>query len=158
MTVVDGQLDGTGIDKVRMKIYNKNNGLVYYDNQPGAGDAANPTTAVGLNSTIVIQNTSKTITQKAANTEEVMEAAKELEVKATPNPANTNFNVYVRSNNLKDKIIMQVMDMYGRIIEARNVTADSMIRFGDKYRSGAYFVRIMQGKEHREIKLVKLSD
>ena len=26
MTVIDGQLDGSGIDKIRMKIYNKNNG------------------------------------------------------------------------------------------------------------------------------------
>ncbi|MES1215635.1 MAG: hypothetical protein ABUT20_08960, partial [Bacteroidota bacterium] len=116
MTVIDGQLDGSGIDKIRMKIYNKNNGSIIYDNQPGASDAANPTAAVGLNSTIVIQNTSKTIAQKAAISEEV-ELVKGLEVKATPNPTNTNFNVYVRSNNLKDRVTMQVVDMYGRIVE-----------------------------------------
>jgi hypothetical protein len=47
MTVIDGALDGTGIDKVRMKIYNKNNGAIIYDNQPGASDAADPVVAVG---------------------------------------------------------------------------------------------------------------
>lgn len=38
------------------------------------------------------------------------------------------------------------------------VNAYSIIRFGDRYRPGTYFVRIFQGKEHNEIKLVKLSD
>ncbi|MES1215637.1 MAG: T9SS type A sorting domain-containing protein [Bacteroidota bacterium] len=158
MTVTDGQLDGTGIDKVRMKIYNKNNGQVYYDNQPGASDAANPITVVGNNSSVVIQTTVGHIAQKSQSNEEVIEAVKELEVRATPNPANNNFNVYVRSNNLKDRIIMQVMDMYGRLIETRNVNTHSTIRFGDLYRSGIYFIRIIQGKEHREIKLIKQPD
>jgi len=43
--------------------------------------------------------------------------------------------------------------MYGR-----NINANSIIRFGDHYRPGTYFVRIMQGKEHKEIKLIKLAD
>jgi hypothetical protein len=40
-----------------MKIYNKNNGSIIYDNQPGASDAALPTQAVGTNSIIVISGT-----------------------------------------------------------------------------------------------------
>ncbi len=50
------------------------------------------------------------------------------------------------------------MDMYGRVIETRNVTANSITRFCDRYRAGTCFVRIIQGKEHKELKLVKLSD
>ncbi len=95
--------------------------------------------------------------QRGITSEEVMEVAKELEVKATPNPTNNNFNVYVRSNNLMDKITLQVIDMYGRVIEVRNVNANSMIRFGDRYSPGTYFVRIIQRREHKEIKLIKLS-
>jgi hypothetical protein len=53
---------------------------------------------------------------------------------------------------------MQVVDMYGRIIETRNVSANSPIKFGERYNSGTYFVRILQGKKHKEIKLIKLSD
>jgi hypothetical protein len=48
--------------------------------------------------------------------------------------------------------------MYGRVIETRDVTANSMIRFGDRCRPGTYFVRIIRGKEHKVIKLVKLVD
>ena len=53
---------------------------------------------------------------------------------------------------------MQVVDMYGRAIETRNANANSVIRFGDRYRPGTYFVTIIQGKEHKEMKLIKLSE
>ena len=150
-------LDGTEIDKVRMKIYNKNTGQVYYDNQPGASDAANPIAAVGLNSSVVIQNTSSgTITQKTITNAEEIETIAALEVKAMPNPSNNNFKLLIRSNNLKDKIVMQVINMYGRVIEIRNVAAEQTIRLGDKYKAGTYIVRLLQGEKQEELKLIKL--
>ena len=163
MTVVDGQLDGTGIDKIRMKIYNKNNGSIIYDNQPGASDATLPTQAVGANSSIVISGTNSSLTQSNTTQKAEMEAtapevSRGLDVIAYPNPSATNFSIIIKANSDKEKITMQVVDMYGRIIETRNVNANSPIRFGDRYNSGTYFVRIMQGKEHKEIKLIKLSD
>ena len=162
MTVVDGQLDGTGIDKIRMKVYNKNNNSVIYDNQPGASDAALPTQAVGANSTIVISGTNVIITsanrtQQAEMEVKPEEVSNDFDVIAFPNPSATNFTINVKGN-AKDRTTMQVTDMYGRIIETRNVNANSVLRFGDSYRPGTYFVKIMQGKEHKEIKLIKLSD
>ena len=168
MTVTDGQLDGTGVDKIRMRIYNKNNGSIIYDNQPGASDAALPVQAVGANSIVVISGNNSNLTtantnQKGEMEAKVPEVLNGLEVNAFPNPSNTDFTLTIRTNNPKDKIIMQVIDMYGRVIEARNVSANpiaigSMIRFGERYRPGTYFVRIIQGKEHKEIKLIKLSE
>ena len=163
MTVTDGQLDGSGVDKIRMKIYNKNNGSIIYDNQPGASDAALPTQAVGTNSIIVISGTNSSLTQsnttqKAEMETNNVEVSNGLDVIAFPNPSTSNFTINVNGNNKTDKITMQVIDMYGRIIETRNVNANSPIRFGDRYNAGTYFVRILQGKEHKEIKLIKLSD
>jgi hypothetical protein len=162
MTVVDGQLDGTGVDKIRMKIYNKNNGLIIYDNQSGAGDAAMPTQAVGTNSTIVISGTNSSLTSANTNQKGEMEAkvaedSNGLDIIAFPNPGANNFTINVKGIT-KEKIAMQVVDMYGRVIETRNVSVNSNIRFGDRYRPGTYFVRIIQGKEHKEMKLIKLSD
>jgi len=162
MTVTDGQLDGIGIDKIRMKIYNKNNGKIIYDNQPGASDAALPTQAVGSNSIVVISGINSSLTSANTSQKTEMEAAETktvngLDVIAYPNPSINNFSINVQAN-AKEKITMQVMDMYGRVIETRNVTANSIKRFGDRYRPGTYFVRIIQGKEHKEIKLVKVSD
>jgi hypothetical protein len=76
---------------------------------------------------------------------------------AYPNPSKNNFSLSVQAET-KEKIMMQVIDMNGRIIEVRNVSANSIIRFGDRYRPGTYIIRVIQGKKHKELKLVKLSD
>ena len=80
-----------------------------------------------------------------------------LNVIVYPNPSRNNFSLAVQ-DNVKQKMTMQVMDMQGRVIETRNITANSIIRFGDRYRPGAYLVRIIHGKQHKEMKLIKLVD
>ena len=163
MTVVDGQLDGSGIDKIRMKIYNKNTGAIIYDNQPGASDATLPTQAVGTNSIIVISGTNSSLTranttQKTALEANNPEVSDGLDVMVFPNPSASNFTIIVKGNGKAGKLTMQIVDMYGRIIESINVNVNSPIMFGNRYKSGTYFVRLIQGKEQKEIKLVKLLD
>jgi hypothetical protein len=47
LTAVDGDLPGGGgVDKLRMKIWDATTGTTVYDNQMGAGDASDPTTAL----------------------------------------------------------------------------------------------------------------
>jgi hypothetical protein len=161
MTVSDGQLDGTGIDKIRMKIYNKNNGQIYYDNQPGASDAAMPTQAVGNNSIIVIKGNSG----KASSVNTSSEIAAEqipvngLELKAYPNPSKHNFTILVNSDNEKDKIMLKVFDVLGRTVETRNnILPGSVIRLGEQYRTGAYFIRVEQAENQKNLKLIKVKD
>ena len=163
MTVVDGELDGTGIDKIRMKIYNKNNGKIIYDNQPGASDAALPVHAVGTNSIVVISGSNSSLTSANTNQKAEMEAgaievSDDLAVKVFPNPSASNFTINIKGNNKAEKIIMQVVDMYGRLIETRSIYPHSIIKFGDRYTPGSYFVRVRQGRHQKEIKLIKLSD
>jgi uncharacterized delta-60 repeat protein len=161
MTVVDGQLDGSGIDKIRMKIYNKNTGAVIYDNQPGASDTALPTQAVGPNSVIVVQsnNGNALSTTTSRQIAEESKSIDDLEVRVNPNPASTYFNVTIKSNNTKEKIALQVFDQYGRSIEVRShIPNGATIRVGNLYRPGAYYIRVLQGMQHKEIKLIKVSD
>ena len=82
----------------------------------------------------------------------------ELKVVAIPNPSSNYFRINARSNNKAEKITVQVSDVLGRIIETRSMYADEMIQFGDRYRPGMYFVRFVQGKEVRHLKLVKSPD
>lgn len=162
MTVIDGAIDGSGVDKIRMKIYNKTSGAVIYDNQPGASEAANPTVAIGINSSIVVQNTS--VVASAARMGEVMETDKTLEVQSLevivqPNPSRSHFSLSIKSPDVKNRISIQVYDASGRLVEVKNnISAGSLLTIGDNYRSGAYYVRIIQGKNGREIKLLKISD
>lgn len=146
-----------------MKIYNKNNGSIIYDNQPGASDAALPTGAVGPNSTVVISGANSSLTSANTSQKGEMEikasaVSNGLDVTVFPNPSAGDFTINLNAKSTKEKITIHIIDMYGRIIETRNLPANSTVRFGDRYRSGTYFVRIMQGKEHKEIKLIKLAD
>ena len=163
LTVTDGQLDGTGIDRIRMKIYNKNTMEVYYDNQPGASDAVNPTVPVQENSTVVISGSNNSnLTQSNQVTtnveQEVAPLADGLQVKVIPNPSSTNFRIVVNSNDLKAPVKLLITDMLGRVIETRITNAGQTITIGDKYISGAYAVRILQGRKTKQLTLIKLSD
>ena len=55
LTAWDGNVSGVGgVDKFRIKIYDQNQGnAVIYDNQPGAPDSDNPTTAIGGGSIVL---------------------------------------------------------------------------------------------------------
>jgi hypothetical protein len=163
LTVTDGQLDGTGIDRIRMKIYNKNTMEVYYDNQPGASDAVNPTTPVQESSTVVISGSNVTDLTQSNQTittaeQDIAPVADGLQVKVMPNPSSTNFRIVVNSNDLKEPVKLLVTDVLGRVIDTRITNAGQMITIGDKYISGAYAVRIMQGRKTRQLTLIKLSD
>jgi len=77
---------------------------------------------------------------------------------AFPNPTSSHFTIQVKCNDSEEKIVMQVLDQYGRLLEKRYVMAGSLIQFGETYKSGIYFVRVMQGMDHKEMKLIKISD
>jgi hypothetical protein len=56
LTVIDGQAtNGGGVDRFRIKIWNKNSGAVVFDTQFGTSDSADPTTQIGDGSSIIIQ-------------------------------------------------------------------------------------------------------
>ena len=136
---------------------------VYYDNQPGGGDALNPTPPVQEASTVVISGTnignltqSNQITTKVE--QEVVPFADDLQVKAMPNPSSTNFRIAISSKDLKERVKVVVSDMLGRIMETRITSAGQIETIGDKYISGTYAVKIIQGKKTRQLKLIKISD
>jgi hypothetical protein len=154
MTAIDGDLDGSGIDKVRMKIYNKNTGQVYYDNQPGASDAADPTCPVGTNSSVVVYNINDPVTTYKI---ENVEMPVQLEVRAVPNPSNGIFALTVETNDLKNPVQLQVTDLLGRVIGEKIIAPNSTIRLGEKYKTGVYIINVWQAKNEKQIKLVKTS-
>jgi hypothetical protein len=167
LTVIDGQLNGGGgIDKIRMKIYNKNSGEVYYDNQPGASDADAPVTVVENNIAgdgIVVVNTSTSssaITQALkVGIENAADVPASFGAMAYPNPSPKHFTIQIKTDNKKDVIRMIVYDWSGRTIERNsNVPIGQLIRLGSSYTPGVYIVEIIQGKNRVELKLIKQPD
>jgi PKD repeat protein len=54
ITAIDGQINGGGgVDKLRVKIWEKASGRIVYDNQIGATDDANPTTSIQGGSIVI---------------------------------------------------------------------------------------------------------
>ena len=166
MTVKDGALDGSGVDKIRMKIYNRNTQQVYYDNQPGASDADDPLTVVGNNSTVVIQNSQainpQAITTSSATKEIPQDVRKivtseNLQLLAYPNPSSQDFSIQLTTPDPSTKLQLQVYDQNGKMLEKReNITPGSIIKLGQEYRPGIYYLRVTQGGKSKEAKLIKL--
>jgi hypothetical protein len=54
LSAIDGQLNGGGgVDKFRIKIWDISSGVVVYDNQRGADEGADPSTALGGGSIVI---------------------------------------------------------------------------------------------------------
>jgi hypothetical protein len=162
MTVIDGALDGTGIDKVRIKIYNKNTGQVYYDNE-GGSDANNPVTKVGTNSQVVIGGTGVTTANApAVPTENASTIPNNVQITlqamAFPNPSRKHFTMLVQGKH-DEPVSIRVSDIMGRIVEERKgISANGTLTLGAAYRPGIYMAEVWQGKEKVVLKLIKQSE
>ena len=156
MTVTDGQIDGSGTDKIGMKIYNKNNGQVYYENQPGVSEAALPVQAVGTNSTIVISGSNSittTTSQKTGIEESAISALIDFDVNVYPNPGGSIFNLQITGDDNLPADVKLINDL-GQIIKRIKITGNTL-RFGNDLKAGIYIVEVVQGTNKKAIKLVK---
>jgi hypothetical protein len=82
----------------------------------------------------------------------------ELKVLARPNPSISNFRLIISSNDLKSPVQLIITDMHGRVMESRTVTVGQTITVGERFISGTYLVSVIQGKETRSLKLIKIPD
>jgi hypothetical protein len=171
LTVIDGQLSGgSGVDKIRMKIYNKNTGQVYYDNQSGSSDADNPVTSITEGTIVVVNpNTATTATKSSGTTTTATTRAtartirgqikpvriiKPFAVKAWPNPSEHQFVLQVEGNN-NEAVNIKVFDVLGRQVYITKGAANQNYHFGENFVSGAYIVEVRQGDKRSMIKLIK---
>ena len=80
-----------------------------------------------------------------------------LKAKAYPNPSSDQFAIKLESNS-KEPPRLEIFIEIGRSIEVKNnLIAGQTIRLGSQYRMGTYFVRAIQGKLNKVIKIVKIN-
>jgi uncharacterized repeat protein (TIGR03803 family) len=76
---------------------------------------------------------------------------------AFPNPSSSLFTVTIGTGDKVNKIEVKVFDIAGRLVQSfDNINADQTIQLGSGYRPGVYVVQVVQGKEHKQLKLVKI--
>jgi hypothetical protein len=163
LTAVDGDL-GNSIspDLFRVKIWDKkNNDALIYDNQNGAEDNAPLATQLGGGSIVIhtAKNNTTPTTIAGPSPAQMNELAYPGKFNiAYPNPGIRQFTLSISSDK-KEVVTIRVSDILGRVVESRlNVSANTSIRFGKNYYPGIYFVEVQQGKERRQLKLIKLSE
>jgi len=90
---------------------------------------------------------------------EIQEKGMGLMLKASPNPGNSQFTIKIESGNTKELLTLRVVNLLGRVVEVRNnIFAGQTLQIGNKYPPGFYFVEVIQGKNKKQIKLIKLAD
>ena len=159
LTAIDGKLTATSSpDRFRIKIWDVATGVVVYDNQNASSDAGALTsdyTQLGAGSIVI--HTPKN-NKREMNTTSAEPLQGSLTITALPNPTAQYFKLNIKSSS-KETLTIRVTDILGRILETKaNIPANGSVQFGSYYRPGVYFAEIMQGKERKIVKLVKLSE
>ena len=72
-----------------------------------------------------------------------------------PNPSNNYFNLVINTND-PAPVSIRIMDVLGRVIEVKdNMAVNESYKFGQKLKAGVYLAEIIQGKNHKVIRLLK---
>ena len=89
----------------------------------------------------------------------VITSSNNLQIKVTPNPSSSQFNLTIESNNKTGVVDMKVTDVLGQLIETRNnCIPGQTLRLGSNYRPGTYFIHAIQGKQRITTTVIKLSE
>lgn len=154
VSAIDGQVNGGGgLDKFRMKIWDKNNGnSIVYDNNLGLDENGLPTIALAGGS-IVIHNPNKA---RLAVDEKVNAETDGLEVKVGLNPSPDEFKLTVQSV-FSGEVTLNILNLQGQLIESRRQLAlNTELSLGKNWQPGMYVAKIMQGKQQKLVKLLKI--
>jgi uncharacterized repeat protein (TIGR03803 family) len=155
LSAIDGQVSGGGgVDKFRIKIWDKTKGSIVYDNQPGEADDATATTALGGGAiTIVVKRGKK---GKAIAGDEVRP---ELftEVAAYPNPVSGSLTLHL--GDLPAKVVqIRLTDMLGKSVEhnVHIVAGESFFEIDmSELKAGIYMVYVNSGTSNKVLKVIK---
>lgn len=80
-----------------------------------------------------------------------------FEVTANPNPVVNSFNLGIQTNDNSTPVNIRVHDANGKLIKTdKKGMANSIKMDAANWKSGLYFVEVIQGDQRRIIKLVKL--
>jgi hypothetical protein len=169
--IVTDASESGATDKYGITVWNSSDQLFHSSNWEstkttklvlrGGNIVVNGTTSSPLTrSATTITEPSPSGVNKSATAEksEALVVDDKLKVVTMPNPSNTNFRIVVNSNDLKEPVKLIVSDMLGKVIETRITNAGQTITIGDKYISGTYAVRIIQGRKTKQLTLIKLSE
>jgi Secretion system C-terminal sorting domain len=79
----------------------------------------------------------------------------ELKVSLTPNPTPENFRLFVTSAS-KKIVIVRVFDVNGKMVKQIKTSTYELISFGNDLKQGLYFIEVIQGKDKKVVRAMKM--
>jgi hypothetical protein len=80
-----------------------------------------------------------------------------MAINVMPNPSSTYFNLFIRSNN-NNPVQVRVTNIFGQVMERHEkLASNTILRLGQRWSGGTYFVEIIQDKERRIMKIIKVN-
>jgi hypothetical protein len=76
-------------------------------------------------------------------------------VDVTPNPSRYFFNLTIKSDN-NEPLIVRISNLNGVILETRNIIKPCTFQCGENLRPGFYIIDVIQGRERKQFKVVKM--
>jgi hypothetical protein len=77
-------------------------------------------------------------------------------VRVYPNPSASYFTLNIRTGNDKEKIVVRLIDVAGRVMETRsNLSGSQVVKMGNNLKAGLYIAEIRQGNVTKQIKILK---
>ena len=88
--------------------------------------------------------------------DEVPLEGRALDVKASPNPFDTNFSMFLNETSIQD-VSIKVYDMIGKLMEQRVVKSGDIViqEIGDQFPSGVYNVIVTQDQKVKTLRMIK---
>ena len=87
----------------------------------------------------------------------IKDSINSLKVIAGPNPSRSYFTLSVITKK-SEPMTVTITDNFGKVMEKHErVNAAGALRFGDKLKTGLYFVEVMQGGERKTITVLKIN-
>lgn len=108
-----------------------------------------------------LNNKGEVITSSSTSASVVAEgisliSEKSFAISGYPNPSKAGFNVLIDGIST-EKNSIRITDINGRVIEQRsNIASNGVVKIGNNYRAGIYYLEVMQGANKKQLKLVKL--
>lgn len=96
-------------------------------------------------------------TQAPVEVKPAAEPTGPLQVKVSPNPSADRFTLKIESGDSKTPVSVRISDLSGRVISMKQgIVANSTIQLGAELRNGVYFAEVIQGKDKKVVRLMKL--
>ena len=87
----------------------------------------------------------------------VVDEALPFKVNVAPNPTTTQFKLFVESKST-EVIQIRIYNVLGGMVEKlTDLKRNTTITIGDKYMGGTFFAEVMQGKNRKVVRLIKLN-